>query len=1014
MKRALSLILALAILIDMIPMTALAMEATVNADDAEILRQLARETSFPLGNISGNIAVLGDSTISGYPKYSALSTYFSVADGYTITDISKAGDTIVGQLNKWKALSVTEKSALNYVFVQIGLNDIDETVETFRTQYTNLVAQIRTDAPNAMLILGTMVPCKQRWKVLYPNTWEEHQERWEIANEDIQNGYYDCDSVAYLHTEALGLDGNLRKEYNHGDHIHENAEGAKVIAYSWYLAAFGHSHRYSSIVTTPTCTEQGYTTYTCACGDSYVDDYTYMAQHSFGQWYAEDEDTRKRNCNVCGYVQTFVRLSLPQYYCGDAYVELNHSGFYCGTQNIAQILNFQDGTYTYNGVTITVSGNQISAHGTAQSTIYFDLQTGTFGTPDYTRDPGYSLPNGNYRFGLSGTGSQFPTACIRYPSGVGNILASDTIITKNGISGSDFGVPYLYFPQGKTYNFDGTLVLTLETGSAYDSQISSLNQITDTGFVSLDGYLWSSSADVAIFGGYGGGQIQYTDGTKDYLDIFLPSDDGYVQIQMNLVDSASINAYGWRLSMMYACDPLLNQLFPITNSGEFEMAIKLDGRPDFIGMGAHGSEIMTSFTVCVDGRVTDLSKILSMTSWTQLRIVRNTEMYDPNDETTLVGYHTVTYDFDLSGMTVSQSVEWVGEYTCTTSYMMMFPVLRAYDDLQITDTYFDDYDSAEHDVSQQGFTTYPVQWTKGASKMTLYSRKSGITASMESLETSVLTGTSYKHCANSAAYNKLYFTICGGGGTKHITAIGDVWETSARYEVRFANPEDICGIYDHTYTPTVTAPTCTEQGYTTYTCACGDSYVGDYVDASGHSFTDYISDGNATYEADGTKTALCDHGCGEKDTLPDPGSRLFPEQVTSSVYAINDGILSRIPAGTTVETMLAGLDWGKYCAVFDANGKAMDASAKVATGMVVKLMRGAEVKQTLTIAVRGDTNGDGGITLTDFVQIKAHLLQKQMLTGAAATAADYSADGAITITDFIQVKALLLKKTPQN
>ena len=32
----------------------------------------------------------------------------------------------------------------------------------------------------------------------------------------------------------------------------------------------------------------------------------------------------------------------------------------------------------------------------------------------------------------------------------------------------------------------------------------------------------------------------------------------------------------------------------------------------------------------------------------------------------------------------------------------------------------------------------------------------------------------------------------------------------------------------------VTAPTCTEQGYTTYTCSCGDSYVADYVNAKGH------------------------------------------------------------------------------------------------------------------------------------------------------------------------------------
>ena len=94
MKKALSWLLALAMVIGLMPMQAFATEATGNADDAEILRQLARETSFPLGNISGNIAVLGDSTISGYPKYSALSTYFSVADGYTITDISKAGDTM--------------------------------------------------------------------------------------------------------------------------------------------------------------------------------------------------------------------------------------------------------------------------------------------------------------------------------------------------------------------------------------------------------------------------------------------------------------------------------------------------------------------------------------------------------------------------------------------------------------------------------------------------------------------------------------------------------------------------------------------------------------------------------------------------------------------------------------------------------------------------------------------------------------------------------------------------------
>lgn len=36
------------------------------------------------------------------------------------------------------------------------------------------------------------------------------------------------------------------------------------------------------------------------------------------------------------------------------------------------------------------------------------------------------------------------------------------------------------------------------------------------------------------------------------------------------------------------------------------------------------------------------------------------------------------------------------------------------------------------------------------------------------------------------------------------------------------------------YVPTVTPPTCIEQGYTTYVCHCGDTYVDSYVPALGH------------------------------------------------------------------------------------------------------------------------------------------------------------------------------------
>ena len=47
----------------------------------------------------------------------------------------------------------------------------------------------------------------------------------------------------------------------------------------------------------------------------------------------------------------------------------------------------------------------------------------------------------------------------------------------------------------------------------------------------------------------------------------------------------------------------------------------------------------------------------------------------------------------------------------------------------------------------------------------------------------------------------------------------------------------------HDYAAVVTAPTCTEAGYTTYTCSrCGDTYVGDEIPASGHTVGEWLTD----------------------------------------------------------------------------------------------------------------------------------------------------------------------------
>lgn len=66
-----------------------------------------------------------------------------------------------------------------------------------------------------------------------------------------------------------------------------------------------HKHSYTAVTTAPTCTEQGYTTYTCSCNDRYVSDYVEETGHSYGEWYEYTAPTNaaigeeRRDCENC-------------------------------------------------------------------------------------------------------------------------------------------------------------------------------------------------------------------------------------------------------------------------------------------------------------------------------------------------------------------------------------------------------------------------------------------------------------------------------------------------------------------------------------------------------------------------------------------------------------------------------------------------------------------------------------------------------------------------------------------
>ncbi|MBO7214886.1 MAG: InlB B-repeat-containing protein, partial [Clostridia bacterium] len=121
-----------------------------------------------------------------------------------------------------------------------------------------------------------------------------------------------------------------------------------------------------------------------------------------------------------------------------------------------------------------------------------------------------------------------------------------------------------------------------------------------------------------------------------------------------------------------------------------------------------------------------------------------------------------------------------------------------------------------------------------------------------------------------------------------------------------------CGGESHThaYKDVVTPATCTEQGFTTHTCDCGDVVVDTYVPALGHtwvdadcttaktcsvcqatdgealnhSYTNYVYNNDAKCGVNGTETAICDReDCNESHTREKAGSAL-QHSFTNYIY----------------------------------------------------------------------------------------------------------------------------------
>ena len=99
---------------------------------------------------------------------------------------------------------------------------------------------------------------------------------------------------------------------------------------------------------------------------------------------------------------------------------------------------------------------------------------------------------------------------------------------------------------------------------------------------------------------------------------------------------------------------------------------------------------------------------------------------------------------------------------------------------------------------------------------------------------------------------------------------------------------------EHKYETKTVAPTCTEKGYTQYTCSkCGKSYTSDYTNATGHKFGSWTTKA-ATCTANGSKTRSCAN-CGkvETETIKATGHTMGSWSTTKKATCDTNGTKTR-------------------------------------------------------------------------------------------------------------------------
>ena len=198
----------------------------------------------------------------------------------------------------------------------------------------------------------------------------------------------------------------------------------------------------------------------------------------------------------------------------------------------------------------------------------------------------------------------------------------------------------------------------------------------------------------------------------------------------------------------------------------------------------------------------------------------------------------------------------------------------------------------------------------------------------------------------------------------------------------------------HDYKSEVTAPTCTEMGYTTNTCArCGDTNKSNYTKPVGHKPSDWIIDKEPTTDSEGSKHKECTV-CGEK-LETQPIEKIYNSATTDSKgEAIVGGYLVTVTDTDTknpVANAAVALHKDNSISIRLPNSRLLDYADQ--TTVTVQLVKDKSAVPGMSIAVTDKNDNDSSGKTDQVGQLTVPTGSGKTNEDGKATAGYEDADG---------------------